>query len=330
MMSRVLGLVVIVLLVAETTTAGADAPARGSGPFAIATFHCLGVYWSPPGGNANRDVLVRYRRQGDAEWSEGLPMRYNPIPGTDEDLTDYRGSLVHLTPATTYEIELTLSGAATTATLTARTWSDAFPIGETVRVRDRDTPLMVTDSGTPEAYRLYDGRGATIDVRHEQEACITVHASYVILRGFTLKGAGTANRTPKGIIGAVTIEGGHDIIIEDGDISDWGRLDPKTGFGKDYDAAIYSRSAALERLIVQRCKLHHPRYDGSTWYEPKYPTHTQGPQCITLFNTGGNHVFRYNEFYSDLDHMYNDVIGGGSNGSFRAHRGRTRTSTATW
>ena len=86
----------------------------------------------------------------------------------------------------------------------------------------------------------------------------------------------------------------------------------------------------MERLIIQRCKLHNPHYDGSTWHEPKYPTHTQGPQCITLFNTGGNHVIRYNECYSDLEHMYNDVIGGGSNGSYRAHRGLTPTSTATW
>ena len=42
-------------------------------------------------------------------------MRYNPIPDTDEDLTDYRGSIVHLTPATTYEIQLTLAGTSTTS-----------------------------------------------------------------------------------------------------------------------------------------------------------------------------------------------------------------------
>ena len=46
-----------------------------------------------------------------------------------------------------------------------------------------------------------------------------------------------------------------------------------------------------------------------------------GPQCISLFNTAGNHVIRYNECFSDLEHMYNDVIGGGSNGSFRGSPG---------
>jgi len=248
-------------------------------------------------------------------------MRYNPIANTDQELTDYRGSIVYLQPATTYEIQLTLAGSTTNATLTATTWSEEFPVGETIRVGSRHTPLLITESGTPKAWRVYDGRGATIDVRHQEDACVTINASNVIVRGFTLRGAGTTNLVPRRTIGAIRIEGGRDIVIEDCDVSDWGRLNPATGFGFDYDAAIYSRSAGLKRLIVQRCKLHHPTYDGSTWYEPKYPTHTQGPQCITLFNTAGNHVIRYNECFSDLDKMYNDGIGGGSNGSFRGSPG---------
>ena len=248
-------------------------------------------------------------------------MRYNPISKTDEDLADYRGSIVHLTPATPCEIQLTLEGTDTTANLIATTWSEDFPIGETARVSGRDTPLAITDSGTPNAWRVFDGRGATIDVRHQHDACITINASNVILRNFTLKGAGSTNLTSRRTIGAIRIDGGHDIVIEGCDISDWGRLNPATGFGFDYDAAIYSRSASLKRLIVQRNKLHHPSYDGSTWYEPVYPTHTMGPQCLTLVNTAGNHVIRYNECFSDLEHMYNDGIGGGSNGSFQGSPG---------
>ena len=248
-------------------------------------------------------------------------MRYNPIPKTDEDLANYRGSIVHLQSATAYEVELTLAGTQTSAKLTASTWSEEFPAGETVRVGNQDVPLAIADSGTAKAWRIYDGRGATIDVGHRNDACVTINASFVILRGVTLSGAGSAENTGKGIIGAIRIEGGHDIVIEDCDVSGWGRLNPKTGFGFDYDAAIFSNSKTLKRLIVQRCKLHHPAFDGSTWYEPKYPTHTEGPQCITLFNTAGNHVFRYNECYSDLEHMYNDIIGGGSNGSFKGSPG---------
>ena len=298
---------------------GGIAPsARGdaTAPLAIPTFHCLGLYWSPPDGATNREVLIRYRRQGAAEWQTGLPMRYNPIAGTDEDLADYRGSIVHLAPGTAYDIELTLSGTAARASLSASTWSETFPTGAIERVASRDTPLAVTASGTPTAWRVVDGSGAVIDVRHRHDTCITVKASNVIIRGFTLRGAGAATNSQHGIIGAIRIEGGRDIVIEDCDIADWGRLNPQTGFGQDYDAALFSNVKTLQRLVVQRCRMHHPTHDGSTWHEPKYPTHTMGPQCITLFNAGGNHVIRYNECFSDLEHMYNDVIGGGSNGSY--------------
>jgi hypothetical protein len=294
---------------------------RGDAPRAVPTFHCLGLYWSPPGGSAEREVLVRYRPRGAPGWKPALAMRHNPIPETDEDLADYRGSIVHLTPATTYEVELTLAGTSTVERLTATTRSEDFPAGETTRVGDRDTPLAITGSGTPDAWRVYDGRGATIDVRHRHDQCVTIDASYVILRGFRLKGAGDASQAPRKSIGAIRIDGGHDIVIEDCDVSDWGRRDPATGFGFDMDSAISSRATRLERLVVQRCKLHHPTWDGSTWYEPKYPTHTHGAQAISLFNTAGNHVIRYNECYSDLEHMFNDVIGGGSNGSFRGAPG---------
>ncbi|MBI5383462.1 MAG: right-handed parallel beta-helix repeat-containing protein [Verrucomicrobia bacterium] len=322
--NRFLFATVLSLLLAQTClgqSAQTDASSPSAAPFAIPTFHCLGLYWSPPGGAADKEVQVRYRRQGASDWKEALPMRFNPIPNTDEDLTDYRGSIVHLTPATTYEVQLTLTGTQTTANLTATTWREEFPVGETIRVGDRDTPLAITNSGTPTAWRVYDGRGAIINVRHQHDSCITINASNVIVRGFTLKGAGAATNTTTKPIGAIRLEGGHDVVIEDCDVSDWGRLNPKTGFGVNYDSAIYSRSAPLKRLIVQRCKLHHPTCDGSNWHEPTYPTHSMGPQCITLFDTAGNHVIRYNECWSDLEHMYNDIIGGGSNGSFRGSPG---------
>ena len=301
--------------------AEADEPSRCEAPLAIPTFHCLGLYWSPEGGEADRKVTIRYRPRGTDAWSEGLPMRYNPIPNTDEDLADYRGSIVHLEPATTYEIELTLAGTRRTARLTATTWSEEFPAGETVRVADRDSPLAITESGRPEAWRVYDGRGTTIDVAHRHNECITIDAAYVIVRGFKLRGAGVSDAARHQTVGAIRINGGHDVVIEDCDVADWGCLSRERGFCHNMDSAILSKSGTLKRLVIQRCKLHHPTFDGSTWYEPTHPTHTRGPQCISLFNTAGNHVIRYNECYSDLEHMYNDVIGGGSNGSFRGSPG---------
>ncbi len=179
-MTHLLLAAVCVFNIGSFAATAAEAPSRDTTPFAVATFHCLGLYWSPSGGAADKEVLVRYRRQGATEWQEALPMRYNPIAKTDEDLADYRGSIVHLAPASTYDIQLTLASTATTANLTATTWSEGFPVGEVIRVGDRDAPLVITDSGTPQGYRVYDGQGATINVRHLHDSCITINASHVI------------------------------------------------------------------------------------------------------------------------------------------------------
>jgi hypothetical protein len=266
-------------------------------------------------------VLVSFRRQGTRKWSEGLPMKYHPISNTDQDVADYRGSIVHLRPGTRYEVRLSLAGTDLSTNFFATTWSESFPVGERVIAKSQETPLAITESGKPGAWKLYDGSKATIDVQHLHDSCLVINASNVIIRGFTLKGAGATNVAPRKTIGAIRIEAGRDIVIEDCDISGWGRLNPETGFAVNYDAAIYSHSETLERMVVQRCRIHHPAYDGSTWYEPKYPTHTLGTQLITLVNTAGNHVIRYNEGGSDLEHMYNDGIGGGGNGSFRGSPG---------
>lgn len=143
-----------------------QAPLRDGQPLAIPTFHSLGLYWSPAGGAADEQVQARYRIRGDADWNEALPMRYNPIANTDEDLADYRGSIVHLQPATTYEVQMTLSGTSTRTQLTAATWSEDFPVGELEHVGSSDPPLVITTGGQPGAWRVYDGTGATIDVHH--------------------------------------------------------------------------------------------------------------------------------------------------------------------
>ena len=311
---------IITIIVGVPVSAEESSPARAD-PVAIPTFHCVGVYWSPPGGAADRRVFIRFREAGTNAWQDGLPMKYNPIANTDEDLADYRGSIVNLRPNTAYEIELRLEGTDRSTRLVARTWDEKFPEGETVVLTGGTSPVNITQSGRPDAYRVYDGKGAVIDVGHRHDACITISGSYIIVRNLVLRGAGSRDNLRRSPIGAIRIDDGHDIVIENCDISDWGRINPETGFGFDYDAAILCRNRNVKRVIIQRCKLHHPFADTNTWYEPKYPTHPQGPQCISFFDTAGNHVIRYNECYSDLDHMFNDVIGGGSNGSFRGAPG---------
>ena len=50
--------------------------------------------------------------------------------------------------------------------------------------------------------------------------------------------------------------------------------------------------------------------------------HPAGPQAITLINSSGGNVIRYNEIRSSEDHGFNDAIGGASNFSFEGSPNR--------
>jgi hypothetical protein len=114
---------------------------------AVATFHSLGLTWAPPDGAAGVECSVRYRAEGESAWHDGLPLWY------DARDDEYRGSLVQLRPGTAYEVELSLE-TGTSATTTASTWSETFPIGRTVEIGDRTEPLVITEGGTPDGYVL--------------------------------------------------------------------------------------------------------------------------------------------------------------------------------
>jgi len=129
-------------------TCWGTARAGESGPIAIPTFHCMGLYWSPGGGSADKKVLVRYRERGTSAWQEALAMKYNPIPGTDEDLADYRGSVVDLKPGTTYEFHLELAGTPIRADVTAIASSGTSRRATTSCARARPTTSAPAIAGT--------------------------------------------------------------------------------------------------------------------------------------------------------------------------------------
>ncbi|MHC4742380.1 MAG: right-handed parallel beta-helix repeat-containing protein [Planctomycetota bacterium] len=237
-------------------------------------------------------------------------MRYHPV-NTPECKADYRGSIVNLTPATNYDIALTIEGTDLRTECRGATWSENFPVATTVKVSDRDTTLIVDRSGSPDAYVLFDGTGCTIDTANNAKNGIEVKGSYVILRGFTIRNV-TDN--------AIRIFSGHNIVIEGCDISRWGSRD-ETGFGKNYQAGVFSNNKDIHSVIIQRCRIHHPSSDSNSWAEKNKTYHPEGPQCVVFWNSQGNHVIRYNEFFSDEDHYYNDILGAGSNGSYRGFPG---------
>ena len=228
-------------------------------------------------------------------------------------MADYRGSLVNLTPGTTYDIALTLEGTGQRIECRGTTWSEEFPVQSTMQISDGDTTLTVNQSGRPGAYVLYDGTGCTIDTGNEDDIGIAVNASYVILRGFTVK-----NVKEHGI----RLFSGHHIVIEDCDISKWGS-ESENGWGKDYQAGVFSNNRDLHAVVIQRCRIHHPSWDSNSWAEKhgEESTHPQGPQAVVFWESAGNHVIRYNECWSDEEHYFNDVMGAGFNGGYRGFPG---------
>ncbi|HHN46139.1 MAG TPA: hypothetical protein ENN09_01740, partial [Planctomycetes bacterium] len=280
-------------------------------PSFVPTFHCLSVYWSPEGGEDGKKVFIRYREHGQKAWRDGLPMRYNPVK-TPECKADYRGSIVNLMPGTAYEVTLQLEGADVRTAFMAATWSERFPVSSVVKCSSSGSTLNVSRSGTPDGYVLYDGAGALIDTGNRSNVGISVDASYVIIRGFTIR-----NVREHGI----RIMAGKHIVIEDCDISKWGSESEK-GFGIDYQAGVFSNNKDVRAVVIQRCKIHHPTWNSNSWAEDhKGSRHPSGPQTVVFWEAEGNHVIRYNEFWSDEKHYFNDVLGAGYNSGYRGFPG---------
>jgi hypothetical protein len=291
--------------VALPGTLAADAPTS------VATFHSLGLYWSPANGSADIECQVRYRAVGSGTWHQALPLWFDDRDG------EYRGSIIELEPATSYEIELTLEGTATTETFTATTWSESFPLGQTIELPASSSQRLVIDqAGTAAGYLLYTfvpaNGEAVIDVAYNDEMNIEItgNAAYVILRGLTLR-----RSTKHGIR---FTGGAHDIVIERCDISGWG-----TKNNGDYttgtQAAIFANSnQKVERIVVQRNRMYDPRANSHSWVLG----HPDGPQAVSFYNSLGNHVIRYNEVWTDNGNYYNDALGAGSNDSFEGFPNR--------
>ncbi len=272
---------------------------------AIATFESLGLYWTPPANPGSAGCNAQFRKAGDAAWRNALPMWY------DARNNECRGSIVYLTPNTDYQVQFSLPGAQPVAQLAARTWSENFPIARTVTVPSGSSTLAITEGGTASGYVLYTAAagGSTIDVANGQVNNVTIAAPYVILRGFTLKGAQKD---------AVRLQqGAHDVVIEDNDISGWGSYSGTTTadgqkVGTNYESGIRGADnmTGLTRVVIQRNKIHDPRYGANSWTFG----HPMGPQGVGFFESpGGNHVIRFNEIYGSAGHYFNDGIGGGWN-----------------
>ena len=285
------------LVAAGLTAVSGGAQAQSlpaTGTIAVPTYESVGLYWQSPGGTAGCEV--KFRKSGEAAWKQGLAMWY------DARDSQCRGSLVHLSPNTQYEVQFNLPGQAASRGLTFRTWANQVPVAKTITVNAGSGTFNVAESGSPSGYVVYDGRGATLDGGNSATYNVTINASYVVVRGLNLRGA---RQDAIRISPNVT-----DVIIEDNDISGWGRQ--RSGnWGVDMDSAIRSvcTQPTLQRVTIQRNRISNPRYSANSWSDG----HPAGPQAIAFAHCGGNHVFRHNEIFSTNGNYFNDILGGEDN-----------------
>jgi len=271
--------------------------------YTAATYECIGIYYK---ADFSGECQVRYRQRGADSWRMGLDLVYDARDG------EYRGSLVNLAADTEYEIELILDGAK--ERLQARTRADRFPTGLVTRLENgtRREPLRIDTSGTPDAYHLVVAADhATIDVMNAAEYNVVIDADYVIVRGLELKNAARH--------GILIQSGRHDVVIEDCRITFWGRVGGPVTYGNigNMDSAIYANRGA-GRLTIQRNLIEDPRGGSNDWDDG----HPAGPQAISMNNSSGGNVIRYNEIRSTEDHGFNDAFGGSSNFSFEGSPNR--------
>jgi hypothetical protein len=270
---------------------------RADEPTAVSTYECTGIYWKT---EPARDCRVQYRAEGATEWKKAFPLVYDARDG------EFRGSIVGLAPATSYEIRLAADDRE--STLKTRTRSDQFPVGATTALPAGDSTedITITQSGTPEAYHLVTvppGGRVTLDAMNRSATNVVIAADFVIVRGLELRNAAQH--------GILIKAGHHDIVIEQCRIAGWGRLGGALSLGNtqgNMDSAI-SAEKGCGTLTIQRNLLENPRGASNDWDTG----HPAGPQGVSLTNSRGGNVIRYNDIWSTEDHGFNDGIGGGSN-----------------
>jgi len=272
---------------------------------AVATFESIGLYYdrAEPGSGCN----VRYRTAESNDWREGYPLVY------DARERQYRGSLVNLVPGTAYVIRLESDG--TRQEIRARTLSEQLPVGKVTRLPPTaEQTVHIREGGAENAWHLVTPAAAarfTSDVFNLSDYNIVVEADYVILRGLDLRNAA--------IHGVLIRAGVQHVAVEDCRITGWGRMGGARVWGvmTGSDSAIYAENDA-GHLILQRNLIEYPRGGSNDWESG----HPSGPQGITLVDSRGGNIIRYNTIRSTDDHGFNDGFGGGSNFSFKGSPNR--------
>ena len=285
------------ILIGATYSFGQKQSEDRSNPYIIPTYECAGIYWRV---QENGACKLKYKEITDDQWREGLDLVYDAREG------EYRGSMVGLRPNTAYQVELAVQSSKTSLDFWTR--SDQFPIGKITLLPDgeSDKPVVITESGTPDGYHLVTVPSLSksiLNLKNVNNYGIEIDADFVIIRGAEI-------RNPA-VHGIIIRKNRHDVIIEQCHITFWGRIGgPKTYGNLDggSDSGIYGEEGS-GNLTLQRNLIEDPRGASNDWVTG----HPDGPQGISIIQSSGGNVIRYNEIVSTEDHGFNDGIGGSRN-----------------
>ena len=281
-------------------------PADYSNPHVVATFECAGIYWKTQESGQCR---VKYREFENNSWHDALALVY---AARDEE---YRGSVVNLKPGTEYEAELESGSIISRIKFSTR--DDNFHVGKTTVISpgESDKAIIITESGTPDHYLLVTvppGNKSVLNLENASDYGIEIDADYVIIRGIEIRNAA--------INGIIIRQNRHDIIIEQCHITFWGRIGGPATYGNlegGYDSGVFAEEGT-SNLTIQRNLIEDPRGASNDWESG----HPDGPQGISVFESKGGNVIRYNDIISSEDHGFNDGIGGGENYSLTGNMNR--------
>jgi hypothetical protein len=293
-------LIVIIILVINLCLVSAQNPS------VVSTFECAGFYWKIP---EDATCSIRYKEKSQKDWKSGLDLVYDSRDG------EYRGSIIGLKPGTSYQAELTSGKNRKVVDFITRT--DKVPVGKVtfLKAGETDSTVIITESGAPDAYHLVTVpavQSSVLNLKNVFKNGIEIDADYVIVRGVEIRNAQ--------VHGIIIRKKRHDIVIEQCHITFWGRMGGPHTYGNfegGSDSGIYGESGS-GNLTIQRNLIEDPRGASNDWETG----HPDGPQGISLIESSGGNVIRYNDIISSEDHGYNDGIGGSNNFSFTGNVNR--------
>jgi hypothetical protein len=314
---------------------------EADGLWAVPTYQSISVYWNTPNNGAGR---LQYRTPGGT-WRDALDMVYDNYTGS-QMAQQYRGSIVNLTPGTTYEVRVRRANDSSWKAIlpNTTTWQDSsspdFRIKQTIVLASTLSHYETIAAGDSSGYVIYDGgpNGTVVDGAYSAKDCLVVRHSKVIIRNVTfircgynavcVTGLGSPDCRAKSAGASV-----RDVIIERNDISAFGGPEARTTFlnacpglagqiGFNEDGAVHIKDPNAVRITVQRNRIRDPTYRSLLWNECKgfRNGHPNGPRGIRVYKPGsgnwqGNHVIRYNEIIGSAEMPFEDCIGGGENTS---------------